>query len=134
MSFKIDLSQLAELSGQLRRYGDHVKEDVAMAGVAEMAVVIYDEVKINVAKHKKTGLLGSAIYRVYSPEKSVGALKLYRVSWNKRKAPHGHLLENGTSRAPAYPFMRPSLSRLPDAIRAGRARIAKELLERDKQL
>lgn len=133
MSFKIDLSQLTELSAQLSRYGAHVKEDVAMAGVAEMAVVIYDEVKVNVAKHKKTGLLSSAIYRVYSPEKSLGALKLYRVSWNKRKAPHGHLLENGTSRAPAYPFLRPSLSRLSEAIRAGRARIAAKLLEMDGQ-
>ncbi|MDC8756259.1 HK97-gp10 family putative phage morphogenesis protein [Janthinobacterium fluminis] len=129
MTFKIDIAQLAGLSGQIQKFGQKVQDEVAIAGVAAMATVVYTEVKLNASKNKKSGLLLSAIYRKYSPEKSGDARQTYRVSWNKRRAPHGHLLEFGTSRAPAYPFIRPSLSKLPDAIDAGRTRIAEKLAE-----
>lgn len=41
------------------------------------------------------GLLKSAIYVAYSDRKSTEGQKTYTVSWNSRKAPHGHLLEFG---------------------------------------
>jgi HK97 gp10 family phage protein len=99
------------------------------SGVAAMAKVTYDEVRANAAKNKKTGLLQSAIYRVYSPEKSTDDQKTYRVSWNKKKAPHGHLIEWGTSRAPAFPFVRPAFDHIQAAIDAGRARMAQRLAD-----
>ncbi|KQW97135.1 hypothetical protein ASC94_10110 [Massilia sp. Root418] len=129
MSFRIDLSQLAGLQATVAQFGEKVQKDVAMAGAAAMAKVVYDEARLNASRNRKTGLLQSAIYRAYSPEKSDGTLKLYRVSWNKRKAPHGHLIEFGTSRAPAYPFLRPAVSQLPEAVQQARAKMAEKLLE-----
>jgi HK97 gp10 family phage protein len=102
---------------------------VLFSGVAAMAKVTYDEVRLNTEKNKKTGLLQSAIYRVYSPEKSTDDQKTYRVSWNKKKAPHGHLIEFGTSRAPAFPFVRPAFDHIQAAIDAGRARMAQRLAD-----
>ena len=122
MSFNIDLSQLDELQAKLRAYGKAVKDEVAIEGAAGMGLVIYEEARANVrvsskphyfygSNSKKSGTkylfnpgnLRNAIYRVYSPEKSSDTLKLYRVSWNRTKAPYGAMVEFGTSRAPAMP-------------------------------
>jgi HK97 gp10 family phage protein len=53
----------------------------------------------------------------------------YRVSWNKKKAPHGHLIEFGTSRTPAYPFIRPAFDHIGRAIKAGQERMSERLGE-----
>lgn len=109
-----------------------VKDSIIFSGVAAMAKVIYDEVKLNASPPrmgKKTGNLENSIYRVYSPEKSSDGVKLYRVSWNRTKAPHGHLLEFGTSRAPAHPFLRPAFDHIQQAIKAGQARMKERMSE-----
>ena len=148
MSFNIDVSQLTGLKAQLRAFGAKVKSEVAMEGVAGMALVIYEDVRSRVRisstahyfhgrQFKKNGIkyliqpgtLKNAIYRVYSPEKSSDTFKLYRVSWNHKKAPHGFMVEYGTSKMEARPFMRPATSRLPDAITAGKLRMAAKLKE-----
>lgn len=113
----------------LERLEKKVGGQVLIAGVAAMAKVIYEEAKLNAGKHRKTGTLQDAIYRVYSPEKSKQNSKTYRISWNKKKAPHGHLLEFGTVRAPAYPFLRPAFDQVGTAIEAGKARMAQKLEE-----
>lgn len=60
------------------------------------AQVIYDEVKRNVARIKrKTGNLASSIYQVYSKSDSSPGVATYHISWNAKKAPHGHLVEFG---------------------------------------
>jgi hypothetical protein len=60
------------------------------------AQVLYDEVNINVAKiNRVTGNLASSIYQVYSKDNSDEKRATYHVSWNARKAPHGHLVEFG---------------------------------------
>ncbi len=92
-----------------------------------MANLLYEEARANVPV--KSGTLKDAIYRVYSPEKSTGTQKTYRISWNGTKAPHGQLIEFGTSRAPAYPFIRPAFGRVKDAIEAGKARMTEKLAE-----
>ena len=76
-----------------------------------------------------TGNLHSAIYRVFSKTRSTDDLKTYHISWNKTKAPHGFLVEYGTSHTPAHPFMRPAWSHIQVAIDAGRARMAVKLTE-----
>ena len=126
---KFDTRQLTGVAAKLAAYGAKIKTEVAIEGAAGMAVVIYDEARLNAEKNKRSGLLHGAIYRVYSPEKSTATSKLYRVSWNKKRAPHGHLVEFGTSTAPAHPFLRPALSKLNEAIAAGQARMAKKLTE-----
>lgn len=55
----------------------------------------------------QSGTLRDAIYQAYADDESGDARSVYRVSWNKRKAPHGGLLERGTSRMAARPFLRP---------------------------
>ena len=115
------------LSGDLDKFAKDVRDKVLFSGVAAMASVIYEAARTNAEANKKTGLLQSSIYRVYSPEKSTDESKMYRISWNKRTAPHGHLIEFGTSRAPAYPFMRPAFDRINEAIAAGKARMAESI-------
>lgn len=98
------------------------------------AQVLYDEVLVRVpvaTKERKTksgrvippGALKRSIYQAYSEDNSRDGRATYHVSWNYRKAPHGHLVEFGTSRAPAHPFLRPSFdARANDALQAAKAR------------
>lgn len=93
--------QLDEL---LQAAGDATRP-AAQAG----AQVFYRAVLSNAQIHRHSGKLASAIYQVYSADNSVmGEKAVYHVSWNARKAPHGHLLEHGTSRMAALPFVRPA--------------------------
>lgn len=131
----VEVKLKGNLSAALDNFEREVSQQVLMAGVAAMARVIYDEVKINTTGVKAntpgivTGNLHESIYRVFSQEHSNSKTKTYQISWNKTKAPHGHLLEFGTSRAPAYPFVRPAFSRVQDAIKAGQSRMAEKLKE-----
>lgn len=107
----------------LSKFEAKMSESVLRTGAQSMAQVIYEEVKLNASPPRlgrKTGNLEAAIYQAYSPEKSVNGSQTYRISWNKRKAPHGNLIEFGTSRAPAHPFLRPAFSRINEAIEAGK--------------
>lgn len=123
----INTQLTGDLSGALDKFANDVREKVLFSGVAAMAKVLYDEARENVPV--KSGLLKESIYRAHSPEKSTDDSKLYRISWNKTKAPHGHLIEFGTSHAPAHPFMRPAFDRVREAIEAGKARMAQKIGE-----
>ncbi|RSF08807.1 HK97 gp10 family phage protein [Achromobacter aegrifaciens] len=104
--------------------------------------VLRDEAKARVNTHN--GVLGAAIYLAFRERYSTDQEVQYAVTWNKSKAPHGHLVEFGhwqiyavirkpdgtyvtdkrRKRAspkwvPAYPFLRPAF----DAAN-GRARLA----------
>ncbi len=60
------------------------------------AQVLYDQVVQNVAAiGTKTGNLKRSIYQVYSGQNLNPKRAKYVVSWNARKAPHGHLIEYG---------------------------------------
>ena len=93
MSFlSVDLGSLNVLMEAL---GDKADETARPASQAA-AQVLYDEVKRNVAAlPQKTGNLARAIYQVYSRDNSSPGKATYQVSWNVRKAPHGHLIEFG---------------------------------------
>lgn len=112
-----------------------MREEYLFSAVAAMANVIYEEVVLNVTVEgrlgigRKTGNLASSIYRAYIPEESTADLKVYHISWNKRKAPHGHFLEYGTSRQPAKPFVRPANDHAPRAVTAGQERLAERFGE-----
>lgn len=147
MSFTVDLSQFANLSSQLRDFAAGLHEQVALDGVAAMAQVVYTQARllapISEQAHifygrdsKRTGVtykfqpgnLRAAIYRAYSPERSGTTRKEYRISWSHRKAPYGHMVELGTSTAPAHPFLGPSLSVLPEAYAAAKVEMGASLL------
>lgn len=123
-------------------------EAAARPSAQAIAQVLYDEVKSNVSRIKrKTGNLAASIYQAYSADNSLPGRATYHVSWNARKAPHGHLVEFGhlqryeitynretrrfvTHRdrplaAPkqiaAKPFIRPALGKVEIAAAAGKA-------------
>lgn len=60
------------------------------------AQVLYEAAKANVARiGRKTGNLAASIYQAYSRDNSGPLRAEYHVSWNRKKAPHGHLVEFG---------------------------------------
>ncbi len=120
-------------------------EEAARVGAQAGAQVLYDEVKKNVdGLQRHTGNLARSIYQAYSEDNSRHGYAVYHVSWNARKAPHGHLVEYGhlqrykisfdpaTHRfvthkdkplipprlVAARPFVRPAMARAEDAMRA----------------
>jgi len=86
----VDLSQLG--MDELADGAEAAVRPAAQAG----AQVFYDQVKANVSKiGRKTGNLARSIYQVYSRDNSSKAVAQYHISWNQKKAPHGHLVEFG---------------------------------------
>lgn len=135
---EIDVKLTGDIEQGLDAYGEQIKEKVLLSAAAAMANVVYDEVKINTSGLRKsgpgsppgkvTGNLDRAIYRVFAKDKSDADTIVYKVSVNKAKAPHWHLIEFGTFKSPAYPYIRPAADKIPQAIDAGKSRI-KYLLE-----
>ncbi|MDN2699267.1 hypothetical protein O0882_23395 [Janthinobacterium sp. SUN073] len=125
----IDASALSGLAEKVKAYSERVQSEVAFAGAAAMATVIYQGARGNAERNRKSGLLLSAIYRVYAEDDSSATLKTYHVSWNKKRAPHGYQIEFGNSRSPAFPFLRPAMALAGDAIIAGNDRMAERLTE-----
>lgn len=123
-------------------------DEAARPAAQAMAQVLVDEVRRNVAKlGRHTGNLAASIYQAYAARISTPGHATYHVSWNPRKAPHGHLVEFGymqrykvsfdpvsrqfythkdqplaTPRhVGARPFVRPAASKMPQAQAAGLA-------------
>ncbi len=70
--------------------------DAARPAAQAMAQVLYDRVKLNVASMGRvTGKLSDSIYQAFSKDNSSYGRAVYHISWNVKKAPHGHLLEYG---------------------------------------
>lgn len=89
-AISVDLSQLG--MDELAEGAEAAARPAAQAG----SQVLYDIVKANVAKiGKRTGNLASSIYQVFSRDNSGKGRAQYHVSWNYKKAPHGHLVEFG---------------------------------------
>lgn len=118
------------------------------------AQVLYAAVQRNVARIKrKSGNLARSIYQAYSKDNSGPGRATYHISWNAKKAPHGHLVEYGhlqrfevthdpktghfithrdrplatPKQIPGNPFIRPAMSQLPAAQQAMVDRFLAEL-------
>lgn len=85
------------------------------------AKVLYDAVKVNAPRSEKAhftkgkkqgyqpGNLQASIYYAFNDKASVPSKQVsFSVSWNKQKAFYGAFVEFGTSKMPAYPFLRPA--------------------------
>jgi HK97 gp10 family phage protein len=137
-----------DLEFDLSQFEKVVREKVLFSGAATMASVLAAEARTNAptsteahyfygSSFKKTGQkylfqpgnLRKSIYWAHSAERSTENRKTYRISWNHTKAPYGYMVEFGTSRAPAHPFLRPAFGRINDAIEQGKARMAQRLAE-----
>ena len=91
-SVNVDVSALNAFVDKVARAGVTSARPAAQAG----AQVFYDEVNVNVSRiGRKTGNLASSIYQVFSKDNSTETKATYHISWNARKAPHGHLIEYG---------------------------------------
>ena len=58
-----------------------------------------------------SGSLRKAIYQKHVPEKAVDGTHVYHISWRKTgpdAVPYGFMVEYGTARSPARPFLRPA--------------------------
>lgn len=102
---QVDL-QLGGIEASLEKFSEKIKTTVIRAGSQAAAQVFYNEAKNRVPV--KSGTLKNSIYQVFSEDNSDKGKATYHVSWNRSKAPHGHLIEFGTSKAPAHPFLKPA--------------------------
>lgn len=93
---------ISSLLGGLDKLGG-AKESIARAMGAAMGIEVRDEAQVRVPVGTDEGgsitpgLLKSAIYVAYDDQRRLlnpGAYR-YTVSWNSKKAPHGHLIEFG---------------------------------------
>lgn len=116
-----------DLDGALAKLEAKVRERVLRAGAGAMSNVIRNEVESNTSRHIVTGTLHGAVYQFHVDQKSDANRQTYQVGINKKKAPHWHFLEFGTSRQPAYPVIRPAFDHIDAAISAGKERMAQEL-------
>jgi hypothetical protein len=97
ITLKVDMTSVNQLLHELK--GD-IEKAVRPAAQAA-AQVMYRIVLGNVdALGRKTGNLRASIYQVFSEDKSKAtpggySRAVYHVSWNAKKAPHGHLVEYG---------------------------------------
>jgi len=118
------------------------------------AQVLYEAVQRNVAGIRRhSGNLARSIYQAYSKNNSGQGHATYHISWNAKKAPHGHLVEFGhlmryevtydpqtrrftthkdrplpaPKQVAARPFVRPAISAMPQAQDAMRDRFLAEL-------
>jgi len=92
VSIKFDDTALQAKLNALQEKLQEAVRPSAQAG----AQVFYDEVKSNVAAlGTKTGNLNKSIYQVFAERFSGAAYATYYVSWNRKKAQHGHLVEYG---------------------------------------
>ena len=131
ISAKFDMSGIDAQLKDINQTAKHQMRAAAQAG----AQVFYDEVKLRVPVAKaphttksgrvvQPGALKASIYQVYSKDNSGDGFATFHVSWNARKAPHGHLVEFGTSRAAAHPFVRPAYDHAAKALQAALAAMA----------
>ena len=92
LNLKTDLAGFSRLMDQL---GTDVAAAARPAAQAA-ADVFYRAIQTNVdAIGKVTGNLARGIYQAYSRDNSAPGRAVYHISWNARKAPHGHLVEFG---------------------------------------
>ena len=121
-------------------------EDAARPAAQAGAQVFYDEVKRKVPKSKRghwfhgtsfkingqkywfdAGSLSKAVYQVFSQDNSGQGRAEYHVAWNHQKVPYGFMVEFGTSKAPAHPFLRPAAAKAGQVRDAIRERFLDEL-------
>lgn len=152
-AIKVDLSAFEAAMDADAKVCEEAARPAAQAG----AQVLYDAVRANVSRIKRrSGNLASSIYQAYSADNSAPGKATYHISWNARKAPHGHLVEWGhlqryevtydpltrrftthkdrplpaPKQVAARPFIRPAMAKMPEAEAAMRERFLAELAAR----
>lgn len=141
----------ADLSGLRARMGSLVCQcaEAARPAAQAGAQIFYDRVRELVPTSVKghwfhgtsfqkygtkywfdAGALKASIYQVYSKDNSGQGYATYHVAWNHKKVPYGFMVEFGTSKAPAHPFIRPARDQAEKVRKAVHDRYITELKER----
>ena len=137
-----DISGLDALMDGIADKAEAAARPAAQAG----AQVFYDDVRRRVPVSKQghwfhgtsfklngtkywfdSGSLRDAVYQVYSKDNSGQGRATYHVAWNHQKVPYGFMVEFGTSKAPAHPFLRPAIAKAGQVQAAMRERFVGEL-------
>lgn len=96
------------LTDVLENAAQATTEAALRKGALAGAFVFYREIKVRAMPHYRTGTLENAIKTAYIPEDSVtGEIATYSVFINQ-DAWYARLLEFGTSKMAAKPFIRPA--------------------------
>lgn len=113
----------------LNRFVEAVEQRVVRPAAHAGALVFYERARELAPEYTgppksriKPGQLRAAIYRVFSEDRSSDDTKIYQVSWNHTKAPHGYWMEYGNSRHGPKAFIRPAFDFYEKALDASRAR------------
>jgi HK97 gp10 family phage protein len=126
IDIKFDTSSLQK---NLEQFAKDIQEQAIRPAAYAASKVLYEEMQIRVPVGE-TGNLKNSIYQYHNEKLSQDGKQVYSVGVNKRKAPHWHLLEYGTIRAPAYPFIVPTYdAKIVQAMAAARARLAEKIEE-----
>ncbi len=125
------LDRLGEAAHSVQRSGGNAMagvfrdEAIARAPVYSGKIHTYKTGKKAGRDNAKPGQLREAIYRAFAASLSGETQVIYEISWNHTKAPHGHWMENGSSRHAAHPFLRPAYEAMKlAALKAGQNRMA----------
>lgn len=125
LTFEMDGDPVAALT----RFVEAVEERVVRPAAHAGALVFYERARELAPEYTgppksgiKPGQLRAAIYRVFSEDRSTDEFKIYEISWNHTKAPHGHWMEYGNSRHGPKPFIRPAFDFYEKALEVSRER------------
>lgn len=112
-----------DIATSLNAFVDEVREKAFRPSAFAAVSVLYDEMHLRTPvgptrkiKIKATGTvitreggtLKASIYRYHDVKKSDKSKQIYAVGPNKRKAPHWHMVEYGTVKSAANPYIRPT--------------------------
>lgn len=96
------------LTDVLRNAAVATSESTLRQGALAGARIFFNEITVRAMPHYRTGFLESSLLIAYVPEDSVeGAIATYTVTYSK-KAWYARLLEYGTSKMAAKPFIAPA--------------------------
>lgn len=119
-----------DVGAKLRQWAAQIQEEAIRPAAYAAAAVLYQEMKMRTATFKYTGTLHDAIYHWYDDKKSGPNHAVYAIGPNKVKAPHFHMVEFGTSKMAARPYVRPTYdSKISDAMEAARNRLSEKISE-----
>lgn len=144
MSINFDIRQFSEAIDQKKKQFQEATRPAAQAG----AQVIYDQARLNVPVSKKghffygtsfkingkkyyfeSGSLKKSIFQRYQKEKSSPNIAIYNITYDTDIAPYGHMVELGTSKSSAVPFMSNAIKSHGDDAQAAMMKRFQELIK-----
>lgn len=147
MADAFSMRLVGDIGASLRGYAEEIRTQALRPAAYAMANVFYSEMRLRapiytgpIYTNPKTGIprtrpgqLRDAIYHWHDDKKSSADRQIYAIGPNKKKAPHWHLVEYGTVKMAARPYVRPTFDGLAAwAVDTGRAHLAEKLQELNK--